>query len=111
MSGSLMYLSLTHDAGGADGMATALSRSSIADYRLTNPQRPQLVELRRALPPDRAGGLKANTDGAALIDKGALGGNSPDHVCRPISALSCTRLETRPGPGLRKESLESCVRI
>src|SRR5215471_13790614 len=52
------------------------------------------------------GRLEVNADAATLIDKGALGGNSPDQVCQPISALSCTRLETRPGPVLRKGSLD-----
>ena len=59
-----MYLSLTHDAGGADGTATAPSRSSIADYRLTNRSEPPVFE--------------ANANRTTLVDKCTRSGNPPD---------------------------------
>jgi hypothetical protein len=36
--------------------------------------------LLAVLPHDRCGRFKPNADAAALVDKGALGGNAPDDI-------------------------------
>ena len=41
------------------------------------PRHPELVSI---LPHDRGGRFQPNADGAALIDKGTLGGNAPDDI-------------------------------
>ena len=54
------------------------------------PRRPELAPV---LPHDRGGRFEPNTDGAALIDKGTLGGNAPDDIlggqyrCHPNTTL------------------------
>jgi len=41
------------------------------------PRRPELTSV---LPHDRGDRFEPNADGAALIDKGTLGGNAPDDI-------------------------------
>jgi hypothetical protein len=49
------------------------------------------------LPHDRSGRFEPNADGAALIDKGTLGGNAPDDILggqyrrHPATTFRCPR--------------------
>jgi hypothetical protein len=58
------------------------------------------AELLSVLPHDRCGRLKANADGAALVDKGAFGGNPPDNIFGgQYRRHPATTLKTQPGTG------------
>jgi hypothetical protein len=41
---------------------------------------------------DRRGRLKANADGAALVDEGTFGGNAPDDILRELVSLPSRQL-------------------
>jgi hypothetical protein len=56
------------------------------------------------LPHDRGGRLEANTDGAALINECALGGNSPDDILRG-------QYPRHPATNLRRRRFRSETRI
>lgn len=66
--------------------------------RLLAPRRP--AELLAVLVHDRGSGFQANTDGAALVDKGTLGGYPPDDIlggqyCRhPATTLRRSRVRS-----------------
>ena len=50
-------------------------------FRRTGPSlTPRCSELVSVLSHDRGGRFELNADGAALIDKGALGGNAPNDI-------------------------------
>jgi len=56
------------------------------------------------LPHDRGGRFEPNADGAAIIDKGTLGGNAPDDILegqyRRHPATTLRRLRGLPSPVL-----------
>jgi len=52
-------------------------------------------ELLSILAHNRSGRLKADTDGAALVDKSALGGNSPDNIFRGQNRCHLLRPQRR----------------
>jgi hypothetical protein len=70
------------------------------------PRRPELLSI---LPHDCGGWLKANADGATVVDKGTLGSYSPDDILGgQYWRHPAHQLETHPRPVLNLYRLRPC---